>query len=270
MTLFFFNHEIENPVLRAVIALGAVIFAVSVVLLVLAVALPLAGVAITGALIITGVLLIIVLIAVPFLSFFGILFSNRIKGSGVEDTRTIEVEPFDSVKMSGAVKIDIVCGQPQTLEVTTDDNLFESVKTVVEKNELSVSFSRSVSSKTAIRLRVGMAELKSLRLYGATKATVKNLDSQEFLVRGSGASKVTVAGSCKNMDARFSGAGNLSAGDLISEKVKIRIRGSGRAVVYASEKISVKISGAGKVVCHGNPEKVQKHISGAGKLEILQ
>lgn len=270
MTLFFFNHEIENPVLRAVIALGAVIFAVSAVLLVLAVALPLAGVAVTGALLIAGVLLIIVLIAVPFLSFFGILFSNRIKGSGVEETKTIEVEPFDSVKVSGAIKVDIICGQPQMLTVTTDDNLFESVKTVVEKNELSVSFSRSVSSKTGIRLRVGMADMKSLRLYGATKATIENLDSQQFVVRGSGASRVTAAGRCKSMEARFSGAGNLSAGDLISETVKIKLNGSAKAVVHATKKITVKISGAAKVICHGDPEKVHKHISGTGTVEILK
>jgi len=270
MTIFFFNHEIENPVLRAVIALGAVIFAVSIVLLVLAVALPLAGVAVTGALLIAGVLLIIVLIAVPFLSFFGILFSNRIKGSGVKETRTIEVEPFDRVKVSGAIKVDILCGQPQMLTVTTDDNLFESVKTVVEKNELSVSFSRSVSSKTAIRLQIGMADLKSLRMYGATKATISNLDAQQLLVRGSGASKVTASGKCTDLEVRFSGAGNLAAGELLSKKAKIKLTGSAKAVVHATEEVTVKISGAGKVVCHGNPAIVHKHVSGAGKVDIVE
>lgn len=268
--MYFFNHEIENPVLKGIVAVGAVIFAVSVVALVMVVALPLAGIVLTGALLITGIVLVVVLITVPFLSFFGILFSNRKKGSGIEESRIIDVEPFEKVKVSGAIKVDIVCGEPQMLTVTTDDNLFESVKTVVEKKELSVSFAHSVSSKIGIRLQIGMQDISSLRMYGATKAAISNLDAQKLLIRGSGASKVTASGRCRNLEVRFSGAGNLSAGELLSEKLKIKLTGSAKAVVHASEEITVKIAGAGKVVCHGNPAKVHKHVSGAGQVEIVE
>ena len=270
MTIFFFNHEIENPVLRAIIVIGAVVFAAFVVAFVLAILLPLAGIALTGALLIAGVVLIVLLVTIPFLSFFGILFSNRKKGSGVEKSRTVDMEPFKKVKVSGAVTVDIVCGQPQLLTVTTDENLLESVKIAVEKEELSVSFARSVSSKIGIRLRIEMPELRSLRLYGATKATIANFDSPELLIRGSGASKVTAGGKCSNTEVRLSGAGNLSAGELISEKMKIKVSGSAKAVVHATEELTVKIAGAGKVICHGCPTVVHKHISGAGKVEIVE
>ncbi|MCK5131564.1 MAG: DUF2807 domain-containing protein [Candidatus Sabulitectum sp.] len=270
MTIFFFNHEIENPVLRAIIVMGAVVFAVFVVALVLIIVLPLAGIALTGAFLITGVVLIVVLVTIPFLSFFGILFSNRKKGSGVEKNRIVDVEPFRKVKVSGAITVDIVCGQPQLLTVTTDENLLESVKIAVEKEELSVSFARSVSSKIGIKLQIEMPEIRSLRLYGATRATITNVDSPELLIRGSGACKVKAGGKCSNMEVRFSGAGNLSAGELISEKMKIKLSGSAKAVVHATEKLTAKITGAGKVICHGNPSEVHKHISGAGKVEIVE
>ncbi len=270
MTLFFFNHEIENPVLRAIIAVGAVVFAIAVVALLMAIILPVAGVALTGTILAAGIVLVILLVTIPFLSFFGILFSNRKKGSGVEKSQVVDVDPFKKVKVSGAIKVDIVCGQPQMLTVTTDDNLLESVKTVVEKEELSISFAHSVSSKMGIRLLIGMQDLRSLRLYGATKATVTDLDSPELLIKGSGASKVTASGKCKDMEVRFSGAGNLSADELIAEKVKIKLSGSSKAVVYATEEVTAKISGAGRVICHGKPATVHKHISGAGKVEIVE
>ncbi len=270
MNLYFFNHEIENPVLRAIIAVGAVIFAVAVVALVMAVVLPVVGAALTGALLVIGIALILVLVTVPFLSFFGILFSNRKKGSGVEKSETVDVKPFNKVKVSGAIKVDIICGQPQLLTVTTDDNLLESVKIAVDKEELSVSFAHSVSSKIGIRLQIGMQDIKSLRLNGATKADISGIDTDDLLIRGSGASKVTASGKSRKTEVRFSGAGNLDARGLISEKIKIKLSGAAKTTVHATEEITVKISGAGKVVCHGNPPLVHKHISGAGKVEIVE
>lgn len=270
MTLYFFNHEVENPVLRAVIALGAIVFVVSIVALVLAVALPLAGIVLTGALLIAGIVLIVVLVTIPLISFFGILFSNRKKGSGVEESRIVDVEPFSKVKVSGAVVVDIVCGESQMLTVISDDNLLEYVKTEVKNEELSVSFSHSVSSKIGIRLQIGMQSIKSLRSYGATKVTILNLDSQQLLIKGSGASKVTATGKCSDLNVRFSGAGNLSAGELICETVRIKLSGAAKAAVHATREVTVKISGAGKVLCHGNPTSVHKHISGAGKVEIVE
>ena len=270
MTLFFFNHEIENPVLQAIVAIGAVVFAVAVVALAMAIILPVVGVALTGALLITGIVLVILLITVPFISFFGILFSNRKKGSGVQESRTVDVDTFHAVKVSGAVKIDIVCGEPQSLTVTTDDNLLDSVQTTVKDGELSISFARSISSTLGIGIQIAMADLKKIRMYGATRATSTGVDSDELLIRGSGASKVTARGNCRRAEVRFSGAGNIEAKDLISEKVKVKLAGSARAVLHATEEVTVRISGAGRVVCHGNPPEVRKHISGSGKVEIVE
>lgn len=270
MTLFFFNHEIENPVLRVIIAVGAVVFAVAIVVLVMAVVLPVVGVVLTGALLVVGIALVILLITIPFLSFFGILFSNRKKGSGVEKSMAVELEPFQAVKVSGAIKVDIVCGQPQLLTITTDDNLLESVETIVKNGELSISFANSISSSLGIRIKIAMADLRKIRMYGATRAGITGIDTDEFLIKGSGASKVTASGKCRRAEVRFSGAGNLDARELISEKMKIKLSGAAKATVHATEEVTVKISGAGKVVCCGNPPEVHKHISGAGKVEIVE
>lgn len=268
--MFFFNHEVENPILKLIIGAGAVIFAFAIVALIMAIVLPVVGVALTGVLLIIAVVLVVLLITIPFLSFFGILFSNRKKGSGLTETRVIDVEPFHSVKVSGAIKINIACSQPQTLTITTDDNLLDSVETTVKDGELSVSFARFISSKIGITVEITMEDLKKIRMFGATRTLLTGVDSDSLLIRGSGASKVIASGICRNTEIRFSGAGNLGAEELISQKVKIRLSGAAKAVVHATEELDLKISGAGKVICYGNPPLVHKHVSGAGKVEIKE
>ena len=270
MSLYFFNHEVENPVLQVIIAIGAIVFAISIVALVMLIVLPVVGVVLTGGLLVTVVILLILLITLPFLAFFGILFSNRKKGSGIKESRTIDVEPFHSVKVSGAITADIVCGQTQMLTLTTDDNLLDEVKTTVKDGELSVSFARSILSNTGIEVQISMDELKKIRMYGAVKAAITGINSDELVIRGSGACKLTADGISRITDVNISGAGKFSAAELISRKMKIKISGCANAVVHAVEKVTVKISGAGKVVCHGNPPEVHKHISGAGKVEIVE
>lgn len=270
MSIYFFNHEVENPLLQAIIALGAIVFAIAVVALVVAILLPVVGIVLTGGFLVVVVVLLILLVTVPFLAFFGILFSNRKKGSGIKESRTIDVEPFHSVKVSGAITVDIICGQTQMLTVTTDDNLVDDVKTTVKDGVLSVSFARSISGNTGIDVQISMVELKKIGMYGAVKAGITGINSDEFVIRGSGACKLTADGTCKSSDIKLSGAGKISAVDLISARVKIKVSGCANAVIHAVEKVTVRISGAGKITCHGNPPEVHKHIYGAGKVEIVE
>lgn len=268
--MFFFNREVDNPVLQVVIGLGALIFAIAVIALVLVIVLPVVGAVLTGALLVVAVALLVVLLVVPLVSFFGVLLSNRRKGSGVEKSIVVDVPSFHSVKVSGAVQLDIVTGKPQSVTITTDDNLVELVKTVVENGELAVSFSKVFSTSTGFRVQITMEELKKLKLAGAVKAQLSNLDSDELFIKGSGAVKVMASGICRKAEIKLSGAGSIDAEELVSETLCIKIAGACKAVVHTTQEIEVKISGSGRVVCYGNPPSVRKHISGAGRVEIRE
>jgi hypothetical protein len=268
MAVFFFNREIESPVLKAVIATGAVLFAFALAAILLVVILPVIGAVLTGVFLLVCAVLLILLVTVPFLCFLGILFSNRRKGSGVAESRAVVVEPFTGVRFSGTVNAVIVCGQPQSLTVTTDSNLIDDVKIAVEKGELTVSYPRSVCASKGIKLEIAVEQLKSLCLSGAGKALITELNEEELFISASGAAGVTASGKCRSTQVKLSGAGKFNLENLISETVKLSLSGAAKAVVHATTLLDVKISGAGNVVCFGNPPSVKKHISGAGKLEM--
>ena len=269
MEVSFFNREIENPVLRVILVAGAAVFSVALVALLLAVIIPVLGAVLTGVFLIVAVVLLLVLIFVPFISFLGLVIGKRTRGSGVEESRTLELESFDSLKVSGSMKVLVRTGEQQSVILTTDDNLLDSVKAEVQGNQLALRFSTPVSSKTGLKLDITVPVLKKLSIYGSADVKLEELDTDSLEVRISGAASLQASGSARSFSSRISGAGKIKAGELIAEEVTLKISGAGKADVHAAETLTVRITGAGHVSCAGNPGRVNKHISGAGKLSMV-
>lgn len=269
MEISFFNREIENPVLRVIIVAGAAVFAVALVALILAVIIPVLGAVLTGVFLIVAVVLLLVLIFVPLLSFLGLIVGKKRRGSGVEGSRTLDLDPFDSLKISGALKAFIHQGEQQSVVLTTDDNLLDSVEASVNGMELAIRYSIPVSSKIGLKLDITVPDLKKIRVYGAAHVKMKDINQDSLEVRISGAAGLQASGVVRSFSSRISGAGKIRAEELISEEVILKISGAGKAAVHASETITVKIAGAGHVSCAGNPSNVNKSISGAGKLTMV-
>lgn len=269
MNIRFFNREVENPVLKVLIGIGAAVFAVALVAAILAILIPVLGAILTGVLLIVAVVLLLLLVFLPFIAFLGVIFSGGRKGSGTIRSETRTVEPFDSVKISGRAEVYVKCGEEQSVTVSTDDNLLDCVETEVSDGEFSVSFSKPVSHSSSFRVDLVLKELRRLRVFGASKVFLENMQTEQLSLRVSGAAEVKGSGNVHTFKLRISGAGKASAGDLVSQVAEVRISGAGSARIHAEEKLSVKISGAGRVTCSGNPETVEKHISGAGRVELL-
>lgn len=269
MEVRFFNHEVENPVLRLLIALGAAIFAAALAAAVLIILLPVLGAVLTGVLLVVVVILILLIVFLPFIAFIGVVFSRGEKGSGVRVSENRELEPFTALKVSGRAQLSVVCGDEQSVKVTTDDNLLDNVETKVSAGELTVGFSKSVASDTSLKVDIVVQELKKLRAYGASSISLANMKTDELGIKASGAAEIESSGTVEALDLRISGAGKYRGADLHAATAGVSISGSGNASVYADKKLAVKISGAGIVRCTGKPETVEKHISGAGRVDLV-
>ncbi len=269
MQIRFFNREVENPVLKVLIAVGAAVFAVALIAAVFAIILPVIGAVLTGVLLIVAVVLILLLLFLPFFAFVGLVFSRGEKGSGVMKSETRELEPFNALKVSGRSQINVTCGDEQRVTVTTDDNLLDNVETKISGEELSVGFSRPVASCTSLRVDITVQELSKLRVYGASRINLERMKTGELFIRISGAAEIDASGMAESLTLRISGAGKYQGAELHSSSAAVTISGAGNAAVHASEKLKAKISGAGRVQCSGNPETVEKHISGAGRVDLV-
>jgi len=269
MNVQFFNHEVENPILKGIIITGAAVFAVALVIAVFALIIPLVAAVLTGVLLVVSVVVLVILIVVPTISVLGLLFSRRYRGNGVERSQTFELEPFDSLSVSGKAQVTVSCGQEQSVTITTDENLMELLEIKVSGKRLSAGFKKHVSTRLGMKLDVTLPELKGFRTAGAANVKLLNVDSPELDVRASGAARLNAEGKSDSFSLRISGTGKVDASKLISKKVAVKISGAGEAQIHADEKLTAKISGAGAVYCSGNPGIVEKHVSGAGKIKLI-
>jgi len=79
---------------------------------------------------------------------------------------------------------------------------------------------------------------------------------------------ITLSGQSRDLQSQISGSGDLKARDLQAENVKVGIRGSGDANVFASVSLDASISGSGDVNYRGNP-KVTSTIHGSGSISKI-
>ncbi len=268
MRITVFDRDIENPFLQILIGVFAIVFAVGLTVLILLVVLPLAGIVLTAVLLIIAFIVIVLIIFFPFLILFGVTSGSSKKGSGIEGTLEKDISPFNKIKVSGALRINIVCGQTESVTVIGDDNLLKYVEIKVQNEVLSIRTTRQLRPKAWLEVRVSARTLELLKISGAIKAAVSCIDSDRFVLKAAGASEVSLTGNCAEAVMKLSGAGKLNAKDFACNVINLTLSGAAKSTVCASEEISVTISGAGKVICYGNPETVNKTVSGAGKIEL--
>ena len=268
MRVKVFNRTIENPFLQILTGVFALLFAIGLTALILLVVLPLAGIVLTAVFLIIAFIVIALIIFFPFLILFGIASGSSKKGSGIEGTLEKDISPFNKVKISGALRVNIVCGQTESVTVIGDDNLLEYVEIKVLNEVLSIRTTRQVRPKAGLEIRVSAQALELLKISGAVKTDVSFIDNDRFVLKAAGASEVSLSGNCAEAVMKLAGAGKLNAMDFTCNVITLKLSGAAKSTVYASEEISVTISGAGKVICYGNPETVNKNVSGAGKIEM--
>jgi hypothetical protein len=270
MSIIFFNHEVENPFLKALIVLGAVVFTAALGALIIALGVPVLGVILTALLLVLLVVLILVLVFVPLISFVGLLASNRKRGSGISETRVLHPEPFHSVEASGNAVLTVTFGKTRSVSMETDDNLMEFVMSEVKNGCLRVGFSRPVSSKLGLKVQMETDQLRKIKLTGAANARVKGIDCPEFRAITGGSAGIDLQGETQSFSLKVSGTSTVRASELHSKSAEVRASGSGKAHVHAAERLKAKVSGAALITCAGNPGAVTEKVSGTGVVRMVQ
>ncbi|MDQ4123565.1 MAG: DUF2807 domain-containing protein [Acidobacteriota bacterium] len=190
----------------------------------------------------------------------------KIKGSGVMRTERREVPTFSAVKLGGATHLEIRAGEPQSVEIETDDNLLELTKAYVKNDTLHIERRGNIWTSSPLRIRITVAELNRLDLSGASKADVKNVRTDKFELDLNGASKINLEGEVATFIADMSGASNLDAENLKTAKAVIEASGASKANIFVTEDLNADASGASKIFYAGNPKTVREDESGASRV----
>ncbi len=192
----------------------------------------------------------------------------RVSGSGVAQTEFRQVAPFNEIKLAGIGTVNVVAGQQQSLEVTTDDNLLSRVETEVENGRLKIKTNGNIRPRTGLVVNVAVPELAAAKVSGAGKLNVDGVQGEQLDLSISGAGDLRANGYARSVTTNISGAGSADLKQLVSDCTDVKISGSGHVDLFATESLNARISGAGSVDCYGHPVDVHQHVTGSGSLHL--
>ncbi|MBX3293273.1 MAG: DUF2807 domain-containing protein [Acidobacteria bacterium] len=191
-------------------------------------------------------------------------------GSGNVAIEQRNIEEFSAVDSSGMFKVEIVLKRDRGVEVEADDNLLPFIKTNVRRGVLRLETDGKLRTSNPIRVRIFTNTIEKVSGSGITEISVSELDSKEFTVDASGASKVKVAGKTASFTVDSSGASKIDATGLQAENAAADLSGASELKVQVIGTLNAKASGAAKVYYVGSPTELIKKTSGAGKVLPLE
>ena len=231
---------------------------------------------------------IFVLSACQVLPWFSV-----VRGSGDIITESRSVSGFNAVQLDGAGILIVSQGDSESLEISADDNLMDSLTAQVEENTLVLGYQDQPWRKTLLPSRpvvynltitdltqltlngAGDLEIQSLQtnalvlaINGAGNIEINDLSAEHLSVNLAGTAAIEVSGVVTTQMINLDGAGDYQAEDLQSQSATIEISGLGSGTVWATETLDVTITGGGSVSYYGSPS-ISEQISGLGEVKNL-
>ena len=209
-----------------------------------------------------------ILIAVFAVGLTG-CFKEHIIGSGsiISENRTISGS-FQEIRVEGSM--NVLVKQGDTVKVVAKDyaNILPYLDIRVVGNALVISYENNAwINNSAGEITVTLPKLTGVEVTGSGDiGTIGNFNFTDLSLNISGSGDFSFAGTCKTLNTRISGSGDIRAYDLPTETVTARISGSGNMQLNATRTLDATISGSGDIVYKGNPATVTKSISGSGSV----
>ena len=188
-----------------------------------------------------------------------------IRGNGHIVTVQKPVSAFSTISGRGALRIEWRSGAP-SLSVTTDENLMEYFDAHSNGNRLELRMRERVRPTHGIKIVLSSPSLAAAELSGAADLIAHSVSGTSFAVQSRGAASILLDGTVDQLLADLTGASELKAKNLQAKVVELSATGAADAWVTATERLRVAITGAGDVTYSGNPQSVERRVTGAGTI----
>ena len=190
--------------------------------------------------------------------------------NGPTITETLEVEPFHSIDIDGAARLEITIGQPASVVVRGGEKSVRRVQTEVRENTLHI---KSRAKEWIIRgdnarltFQITLPRLESLRLEGGNDVNVVGFAGGETHIRASGALNMNADGHLEKLTVRMSGAGHADLSRLVADAATVTVDGVGSVIVNPRESLDATMNGVGAIFYTGSPSHVNTRMNGLGTI----
>ena len=198
---------------------------------------------------------------------FGGSANSTTEGSGVPATQARDVAAFNSVELAGSNNVVIHVGEKQSVVVSADDNLVESVTTEVQSGKLVIANTPgSFTTKSPTRVEINVPTLNALTLAGSGNIVVSGIEAESLKVTLPGSGTLTGSGTATRLDVTVSGSGTVQFTRLVANDAQAVVSGSGTIFITTTKTLDASVSGSGAILYAGNPQDVTKSVTGNGAI----
>ena len=213
---------------------------------------------------------------------------GRVKGNGNVVNKTRNVGSFEQLGVGGSFDVLLKKGDEGKIDIKIEDNLLPYLITEVKNGKLKIKWKSgtNISTRKSVNLVVYFKEINAIGVSGASDVVVKDViksDDFEVAVSGSGdielgintnslntsvsgSGDIDLSGTTKSFEASVAGSGDIDAYELISDKAKLKISGSGGMTLTVNKELEARVSGSGDIRYKGNPKIEDIKVSGSGNV----
>ena len=189
-------------------------------------------------------------------------------GSGVSTTQTLVLnQPVKNVLADVSATFIYDPSVGDKIVVTADDNIQNQVKVSVEQGVLKlVPMAAMMQQKTPIQITWGGIAPEQLDIKGSSKVIVHQFKGNQLNVKISGSGAVDADGQTQQLNIDVTGSGSFVGTQLVAQKARLNVSGSGNIVAQVKQEVSGSIAGSGSVVVSGNPKNRAVTNEGSGQV----
>tara|TARA_Y100000813_G_C24118010_1_gene331200 strand:- start:305 stop:1012 length:708 start_codon:yes stop_codon:yes gene_type:complete len=217
-----------------------------------------------------------------------LFWGNCEEGTGPIVEKTISIDHFSELELSGSYIVHLRQGEQQEVKVKTHENLISLLNTEVDDNEWDIQFKKCVKSDKKIEFFVTVPTLTDLTIEGSGSIIGKGAfesDEMELEISGSGeiaielanvkklnseingSGDLKISGVAKTHKMEINGSGDISAYELKTDNSEVEINGSGDVKIYVSYELEVEVNGSGDVYYKGDVKNIRTEVNGSGNIK---
>lgn len=216
-------------------------------------------------------------------------FVNQKKGNGQVTTSKREVtENFTKIETSEAIAVEIEQAKSNSIEVETDSNLQNHIKTTISNGVLKISLDKNMIVCNELIVRVKIKELKviesssassiksnsvfkgkNLNIIASSASTIDmEAEFENITIDASSTGDVTIKGKTLKLETNASSASSIDASELMSNEVFAESSSASNIKVHAIVKLDAKAESAGTIASVKKPREFRGKETSGGEITI--
>ena len=222
-------------------------------------------------------------------ALFCFLFTSckfKIEGEGPINLHEVKIKNFDKLYLEVPAHIVIEASDTSTFTIACQDNVFNELTIHNVGKKLLIETGKQFSIQKPIEIKITTPKVDYIDITGEGQVDYNPKEYQsELKINLTGSGKVysnintglidvnindngdaILSGKSDNLKATLNGPGDVHAYDLIADKCKFEINGSGNVRCSPSTLLKATINGSGDIFYKGTPE-IKSEINGAGQIK---